>query len=387
LPIASRPPRRPEFSTTGRDHPVSLLFRYLAKEILWATLLLLAALMALFALFDFIREMGDLGKGNYRLASIMLHVVLALPNHAVVVFPMAALMGALFAVARLSSQSELTVMRASGLSLLRLGAFAGLIGLGLSVIVFAIGEYVSPFTEEWAKRTKLNATTNVIAKQFRTGFWMKDDLSFVNIGSVAPDKNLADIRIYEFDRAYRLTALSVARSATFDVQFNHWRLAGVEKTVFEGARARIERLPLAVWKSAITPELIAVLMVRPDSMPVTSLKSYIDHLRENKSNSTTYELAFWTKLFQPLTTVVMVLLAIPFAVQSQRAHGVGAMMLMGIMVGLGFYFLNQLTGNLTVINDWPPLASVSVPLLLCFAVALAVIAWKDRPTQALVRLG
>ncbi|MBL8521052.1 MAG: LPS export ABC transporter permease LptG [Betaproteobacteria bacterium] len=360
---------------------MSRLFRYLAQEIFWATLLLLVALLALFALFDFIREMGDLGKGQYRFATLCLYVLLTQPAHLVVVFPMAALMGTLFAIARLSAQSELTVMRASGLSLMRLGALCALIGLVFSAIVLAFGEFVAPSAEEWAKRTKLNATTNVIAKQFRSGFWMKDDLSFVNIGTVTPEKTLQDVRIYEFDGQYKLTALSVAKSGAYDVPAARWALKDVSRTAFVGEGARIEHLPTALWNSAITPDLISVLLVRPDSMPIASLYSFIDHLRGNRSNSTQYELAFWSKVFQPVTTVIMMLLAIPFAIQQQRSRGVGAMMLAGILAGLSVYFLNQLAGNLTVINDWPPLLSVSFPHLAFLGVALALIALKERPIR------
>ncbi len=360
---------------------MGLIFRYLAKEIFWATLLLLVGLLALFALFDFIREMGDLGKGQYRFTTLSLYVLLTLPTHLVVVFPMAALMGTLFAVARLSAQSELTVMRASGLSLMRLAAICAGIGCVFSLAVLLFGEFVAPSTEEWAKRAKLNATTNVIAKQFRSGFWMKDDLSFVNIGNVTADRGLQDIRIYEFDRQYRLTSLSVAKTGEFDPDAARWKLADVSRTAFEGERARIEQLPSASWNSAITPGLISVLLVRPDSMPIASLYSFIDHLRNNQSNSTQYELAFWGKVFQPLTTVVMMLLAVPFAIQPQRSRGVGAMMILGILAGLSVYFLNQLAGNLTVINDWPPLVSVSAPHLLFLGVAMALIAVKERPIR------
>lgn len=360
---------------------MSRLFRYLAKEIFWATLLLLFALLALFALFDFIREMSDLGKGQYRFATLSLYVLLTQPTHLVVVFPMAALMGTLFAIARLSAQSELTVMRASGLSLMRLAVLCAVIGFAYSAVVLLFGEFVAPSTEEWAKRTKVNATTNVIARQFRSGFWMKDDLSFVNIGNVTADREIHEIRIYEFDRQYRLTSLSVARSGAYDVAATRWLLKDVNRTTFEGEGARIEQLPKATWNSAITPGLISVLLVRPDSMPISSLFSFIDHLRNNQSNSTQYELAFWSKAFQPVTTVVMMLLAIPFAIQPHRSRGVGAMMIAGILAGLGVYFLNQLAGNLTVINDWPPLASVGIPHAIFFAISIAMITLKERPIR------
>ena len=360
---------------------MTILFRYLAREIFLATLLLLLALLALFALFDFINEIDSLGKGNYPLATVLLYVALKQPSHVVVIFPVAALMGTLFAVTRLSMQSELTVMRASGLSLTKLAGFATVIGLGFSALTFLFGEFVAPAAEDAAKRMRLAATSSVVAQEFRSGFWVKDGLSFVNIQTVTLDTQLLNMRIYEFDRTYRLASISLAKSAAYDNSNNRWVLNEVEKTTFDGARARMEQLPVATWNSAMTPDLLAVLRVKPDDMSLLNLNSYIEHLRDNKQNSTRYQLAFWAKVFQPLAVVVMMLAAIPFAIQSQRASGVGGKMLLGIMIGLGFYFLNQLASHLAVLNDWLPFLTVSIPLLLFLGVAVALLAWKEYPAR------
>ena len=339
------------------------------------------ALLALFALFDLINEIDSLGKGNYPLATVLLYVALKQPSHVVVIFPVAALMGTLFAVTRLSMQSELTVMRASGLSLTKLAGFATVIGLGFSALTFLFGEFVAPAAEDAAKRMRLAATSSVVAQEFRSGFWVKDGLSFVNIQTVTLDTQLLNMRIYEFDRTYRLASISLAKSAAYDNSNNRWVLNEVEKTTFDGARARMEQLPVATWNSAMTPDLLAVLRVKPDDMSLLNLNSYIEHLRDNKQNSTRYQLAFWAKVFQPLAVVVMMLAAIPFAIQSQRASGVGGKMLLGIMIGLGFYFLNQLASHLAVLNDWLPFLTVSIPLLLFLGVAVALLAWKEYPAR------
>ena len=360
---------------------MSILFRYLAREIFFATLLLLVALVALFALFDLIRELGDLGRGNYSLSRVLGYVTLSQPSHVAVIFPIAALMGTLFAVARLSSQSELTVMRSSGLSLARLAGFAALIGLVFSLLTFMFAEFIAPAAEEMAKRMRLSATSTVVATQFRSGFWVKDDLAFVNIQTVTPDTQLVDIRMYEFDRGYRLTTLRIAKRATYDFTRNRWVMEEVEKTTFTGKSARIERLPTDWWNTAMTPDLLAVLRIKPDEMSLLSLSAYIDHLRENKQNSTRFELAFWGKVFQPATVIIMMLLAIPFAIQSQRASGLGGKLMLGIMLGLAFYFLNQLTSNLTVLNNWPALLSAAMPLLAFFALAVALLVRKEYATR------
>ena len=365
----------------GKSPFVTILFRYFAKEIFWATLLLLFALVALFALFDLIRELGDLGKGHYQLTLVLSYVALLQPSRVVVIFPVAALLGTMFAITRMSSQSELTVMRASGLSLMRLAGYATAIGLIFSLITFLFGEFIAPATEEMAKKVKLTATSAVVAQEFRSGFWVKDDLSFVNIQTVTPETQLLNLRIYEFDRAYRLTSLSIAKSADYDFKAARWLLKDVEKTTFDESKARIARVPEAHWNSAMTPELLAVLRVSPDEMSLLNLNAYIDHLRENKQNSTRYELAFWGKALQPLAVVIMMMLAIPFAIQSQRAIGVGGKLLLGIMLGLGFYFLNQLAAHLTVINNWPPLLSACVPLVVFLMLAMLLLMQKEYATR------
>ena len=355
---------------------MTTFFRYLAKEIFIATALLLIALLALFALFDLIRELGDLGKGGYNLTTLLIYVTLAQPMHVVVIFPIAALLGTLLAVSRLSAQSELTVMRASGLSLKKLAIFASIIGLVFSTLTFVFGEFVAPAAEEAAKRLRLSATSAVVAREFRSGFWVKDDLSFVNIQTVTPDTELLNMRIYEFDRAYQLTSISIVKSAKYESN-NHWTLKDVEKTSFDGARVRIDNLPVANWNSAMTPDLLSVLRVKPDEMSISNLSAYIDHLRDNKQSSIRYELAYWTKVLQPVAVVIMMLLAIPFAIQSNRSGGVGARLMLGIMVGLASYIFNQMASLLTTLNDWPPLLSAATPLAVFFILAISLITWKE----------
>lgn len=367
---------------------MSILFRYLAKEIALATAFLLLALLALFALFDLIRELGALGKGSDGLVTAFVYVLLSQPSHIVVVFPVAALLGTLFAVSRLSTQSELTVMRASGLSLARLACLAAIIGVMFSAIIFVFGELVAPAAEEAAKRLRVSATTNVVARQFRSGFWVKDDRSFVNIQNVTADSELINLRIFEFDAEYRLKSIRLAERGQYEGK-NRWKLTNVEETTFEGAGsagfARIAKFPSSAWVSAMTPDLLSVLRVKPEEMSISNLNAYIQHLRENKQNSTRYEVALWHKVFQPIGVIVMMLLAIPFAIQSNRAGGVGAMLVLGTMIGIGAYFLNQLIGHLTVLNDWPPSLTASLPLVLFLAVACTLLFLKEYPRRLLLR--
>jgi lipopolysaccharide export system permease protein len=345
-----------------------MLFRYFSREILGSSFLVLVALLALFGFFDLIRELDDLGRGNYRLTAMLGYVSLMLPSHAYVLLPAAGLMGTLFALARMSEHSEITVLRASGLSLRQLALHVAGAGLVLAVATVLVGEFLSPFTEETAKGLRLKATRSIVAREFRSGFWVKDDKSFVNIQDVTPETELLNLRIYEFDDQYRLASISRAEKGTYEGP-NRWRLTNVELTRFRGEQATLERLATAMWESVLTPDILSVLKVVPERMSALNLRAYIEHLRDNRQKATRYEIAFWNKLLYPAVAIAMMVLAVPFALGSARSGGVGPKLIGGILIGLAFHFAGRLFSHMGLLNDWPALLSAGLPLAIVMVVA------------------
>jgi lipopolysaccharide export system permease protein len=354
-----------------------MLFRYIAREILYASFLVLLALLALFAFFDLIRELDDVGKGSYRMGVMLLYVLLLLPAHAYVLLPAAALIATLFVLARLSDQSELTVMRASGLSMARLALYVCGAGLLIAALTVTMGELVAPFSEDAAKSVRLKATKSIVAREFRSGFWVKDDRSFVNIQDVTADSALVNLRIYQFDESFRLESISRAGGGTYAGP-NRWTLSEVEVTRFEGDRARLERLPTSTWNSPLTPDILSVLRIVPERMSVLNLVSYIDHLRENRQKTTRFEIALWQKALYPVAALVMMVLAIPFAIRTSRVGGAGGRIVLGILLGVGFHFVGRLFSHLGLLNDWPAALSAGMPTAIFLLVALGGLVYAER---------
>lgn len=357
---------------------MGVVFRYLAKEVLFASLLVLAGLLALFLVFDFIRELGDVGRPGVTLWRTLMFVLLSLPSNAYVVLPLALLIGTLLALSRLALQSELAVMRASGLSLGRLAALIAMLGGVMAVVLFAFGEFVVPYSESFAKKLRLQASSSVVAQEFRSGFWVKDERSFVNIQAVTPETVLQGVRIYEFDDRARLLRISHAKEARF-TEDGKWRLAQVQRTSFTAGGTRVESHAELEWKSVLTPDLLSALRVKPAEMSLANLSAYIDHLRENKQKSTQYELALWFKLVRPFALIVLMLVAVPFAIQSARAGGVGARIVIGIVFGVGFHFFGQLSGHLALLNDWSPSLTTLAPPVIILGCVLLALALMDSP--------
>jgi len=353
------------------------LRRYIAVEIFVATALVMAALVMLFAFFDMVEQVKDLGRGAYTLRLVAAYVLLSTPSHAYELFPIAALIGALFALAQLVAGSEYTVMRTSGVSSANMVATLVGTGLVLAIVTFAFGEFVGPPAEQFAQRLRSKAITGVVAQEFRSGLWIKDERSFINVIEVLRDTSLRGVRIYDFDEQYRLRSISFARRGAYQSD-RRWLLYDVERTNFDGVQTAVQKLPQASWNSVLDPDLINLLLVRPEKMSALSLYSYAQHLKENRQRALRYEIALWNKLTYPLAVMVMVVLALPFAYIQARQAGVGAKIFAGIMLGLVFHFLGRLSSHLGLIYDWPAFASAIVPTVTFFSLAVGMLWWQER---------
>ncbi len=352
---------------------MSILARYLARELLGAILVALIALLMLFAFLDFLNEVSALG-GQYTLSLALLYILLLVPTHVLEVLPAATSAGALFALARLSASSEFTVMRASGLSAARLSGYMIGLGVGIAALAHVLAEYVIPHSERTAQAIKTRATTGVVAQQFRTGLWAKDGSSFINIQELLPDASLRQMRVYVFDEQFRLTTIRHAEQAEWEAD-GSWRLSQVVETRIGPQGTHTQHLPVMKWRSALNPDLLAVLMIPPERMSIEALSAYVHYLKENRQKATRYEIALWGKLAFLLSAPVMLLLALPFAYFPPRAHHVSGRVLIGLLLGLAFHLLNRLSGHLGLLHDWPPALS-ALSAVVVFALGAALALWR-----------
>jgi lipopolysaccharide export system permease protein len=353
------------------------LRRYLAVEIIAAMMLVFVALVMLFAFFDLVDQIKDLGRGTYNMRKILFYVLLSVPDHVYELFPIAVLIGTLFALAQLVAGSEYTVMRTSGVSTVRFASTLVAIGLLFAALTFVFGEFIAPPAQQLAQRLRSQSITGLVAQEFRSGLWIKDAKSFINVTQVLPDTTLQGVRIYEFDDQSRLRSISFAKRGSYQSE-RRWLLREVTQTSFEEMKTTVREMAEASWQSVLDPDLINVLLVRPEQMSAWSLYSYAEHLKENRQKALRYEIALWTKLTYPLAVLVMMVLALPFAHFQGRQAGVGAKIFAGIMLGLAFHFLNRLFSHLGLLNDWPAFAAASLPMAIFLSVAVAMMWWQER---------
>jgi len=353
------------------------LERYLAKQIYAAVGFVFFGFLGLFAFFDLIRELADLGKVEYNLRQVFTFVLLSMPSHAYELFPVVVLIGTLYVLAHLASNSEYTVMRASGLSPRRAGLMLVKVGLPFVLLTFVIGEWVAPWAEEMAQKVKIRAMSAMIGQDLQSGLWFKDEGSFINVREARQTNQLAGVRIYDFDAEYRLRQITLAQRAEYAGK-GVWRLHETMQTQFTAEGPRTKKSAESEWHSRVSPDMLDALIVKPERMSAWALHKYTEHLQGNRQRTERYEIALWKKLFYPAAALVMMALALPFAYMQARAGMVGVKVFLGIMLGIFFHMMNSLFSHIGLLHNWPPLSAAIVPSLAFLAAAILMMWWVER---------
>lgn len=351
---------------------MAILERYLGRVILNQTMLVMTVLLGLFLFVAFIDQLGDIGHGSYSIISAAKYVILTAPRTIYELFPMAALLGTIMGLSILASDSELIVMRASGISIMQITRAVLKTGGFFVIAAMIIGEIVSPWTETRAERGRAESLQEDIQQQTNFGLWMRDATTYVNVGEVLPDLSLLRVKVFEFDRNKKLRSLVFAKEGYFDGK--EWIIENVSQTVIgEDDRATPRALPSAFWNTDVTPQILNAFLIQPDQLSIWQLREYIQHLSENNQKTDAYELAFWNKLILPLSVAVMVILAIPFVFGNLRTGSMGKNLFLGIMLGLGFYAANKGFGATVLAYELPPLLGATLPVTIFLIIAIVML--------------
>lgn len=341
---------------------MKILDLYIGKILIRHILVTILVLLGLFTFVTFIDELGDLKEGSYGIWHVLQFVLLKIPKNLYEIFPIATLIGAILGLSVLARDSELTAMRASGVSIRRIAGSVLKVGLLLGIVVFVLGEIVSPYTETRSLQVQ-NESSN-IAQKDDFGVWLRDNNTYVNIGEVLPDLTLLRVKIFEFDTQNHLRFLSVAEEGQFDGGDRRWLLSGLKRTTINDDSSQAEEVTAAYWSTDVNPQILAVFKIQPDQLPIWQLSRYINHLKSNKQETDEFELVYWSKLVKPFATAIMLILAIPFVFKSSRSGGLGRSLFLGIIVGLSFFILDRAFSFFVPLFSLSPLFGAIFPTLL-----------------------
>ncbi len=366
----------------------------LYKDIIGSVLMVALAFLSLFFFIDFVDEIERMARAGAGAGKAALLAVMELPGHFYELFPIAVLIGAIVALARLAQSSEFTILRTGGLGPARaLGLLAGLAAV-FAVLTFTIGDYVAPRFEREGDEMRANFTHD--NSPSKRGAWLKDHQKIdgqersysVKVGRVGSGGDLEDVRIFEFDAEGRLMSRTEAEKVDVDGQ-GLWHLQAVKRTVWNPGTATAsgsvgdvviseQQLDKLDWQSSLHAGVIAAAVLPAMSMSTLELYRYTEHLSAQEQSAQAHNIQFWRKAFYPFACFVMVALALPFAYLHGRSGGISIKVFGGIMLGIGFMLLNNVAGHLGQLKNWTPWVVAATPSLLFLGLSMAAFAWLVR---------
>jgi lipopolysaccharide export system permease protein len=352
----------------GIDIQMKVLTGYIAKEILKGSFIAILFLLTLFNLFTFTDEMKDLGKGSYGLKEIALYLALTSPRVFYELVPASALLGSLFILGAMANNRELIAMQAAGLSIPGIIRSVMAAGAVLVIISIGVGEYIAPITERQAQLIKATAKHDAIQTHTLYGLWLREKNKFINVRKIEDNGDLADVSIYELNENRRLQSALHAEQAVF-LGNEQWRLKQIRQSDVSKERMRAATYPEQHLNSSIAPDILNITVVSPDNLSIVELAKYVGFLKQNHQKAQTFEMALWGRLINPFVTFVMLMISTPFVIGVKRGISVGARMIAGVVIGLGFNIIDKIVGHLGLIYELNAPLTALFPSLLTFLAA------------------
>jgi lipopolysaccharide export system permease protein len=364
--------------------------RLLYRDIVWSVLFVAAAFLSLFYFIDFVDELEGIGRNGYTLLHAAASAALELPGHLYELSPICVLIGTIYSMARLAQSSEYTILRTGGLGPARALRLLATLGLVFAVATFLVGDYLAPLSEREA--VLLKASFRGGLQLGRTGAWLKERRDdggaeraiSVNVSRTGADGELEGIRIFELDSDGRLRTRIEAKTGRVDAQ-SVWQLQAVERTDWPtpeqataGAAIVVQRPATLSGPSSLSANVVAAAVLPLGTMSTVELWRYSAHLDDQEQASQRYDILFWKKALYPLACLVMMALALPFAYLHARAGGVSLKVFGGIMLGISFVLLNNVSGHLGMLRNWAPWVAAAAPGLVYLALSMAAFTWLVR---------
>ncbi len=344
---------------------------YLGKTIGLTTLLASAGLVGLFVIFTFLDQMEDI-KNDYTIWRVIQYIGYSTPRMFYETVPYATLIGCLTGLGLLANNSELIVMRAAGVSTWQISWAVMKPTLAFVFVGLLIGEYILPDFERTARAIREEATEDDITPQ--GGFWYRESNVFMHFNAVSHRGRLQDINHYYVDDNNELTRTLWAAEAMYDEEASNWLLTDVTETDLVGRQKKIVYRDQVIWETSLTPQILSTeILVEPDKMSILELRNKIEHLRAQGLNTGKFEIGYYTKMFQPVACISLVLVAISFIFGPLRETTMGMRIISGLIIGILFKFAQDLLSPASLVFGFPPLIATLVPILVCVGVGYSLL--------------
>jgi lipopolysaccharide export system permease protein len=352
---------------------MNILDRYIVGRILATTALVMAVIIALAVLITFIGEQGDIGTGHYGGLEAFWYSLMSVPQLAWDLMPIGALIGSLLGLGSLANSSELTVARTAGVSVGRLAVSVAVAGVLLMGIEVVLGELLAPPLQQVARQHK--AIERFSDAVFGGGSaWVRDGNLILDVDRSKDGEARGGMLIFELSKDHHLLAVGRAGGAVGGTDHT-WVLHGYAESRFAGDQIKVKSEGVRTLNSNVSGQFLHLTTSAPGELASGALWSLIGYYRANSLDAKPFMFAFWSRIARTCAIVFAVLLAIPFVLGPMRSSGTGARLLLGLLLGLGFFFLQRFIESGTIVFNLDPVMLAWLPTTILAVVTLGLLAW------------
>lgn len=335
------------------------LDRHIAAHILGLSGIVALALVAIYTFINFVADVEDIGQGNFGLLQLMAYTLMLMPEALYTLMPIIAMLGTLMGLGVLATQGELTAMRAAGISLMRIGGSTLMAGAVVGLLCLLLGDFLAPIGKREAEAYRSEARFGVSSDIGGKPVWLLDGDNVFHIQRLIAEDHVAEVDIYALTPDGRLASALHAQQGLY--ADGGWRFTGVRRTDLQERSAQASEAAVLDWTGTLSPEVLRLFVLKADALTAPGLWRLIRYLDENSLDAGEYRLSLWRKLVAPFTAMAMMLFAVPFVFGALRDTGAGQRLLVGILVGVGFYVVNEVSASLGQLYAWPPLLAAGLP--------------------------
>lgn len=349
---------------------------YIGRTVLLTVLATWAVLLGLDLVLSLSGEFKHIGTGSYTFGHAVAWAAFTLPRRAYTLFPMAAVIGSLMGLGQLAATSELTAMRALGLSRRRLAASVAISLSLLTGVMVISGETLGPWGQSRADNLRNSARWNTDMAMARySGLWAREGDTFLNAQTgeehLRPDGGtelrLHGVTLYTMGGNGRLVEVTRAATALHDGA--GWTLQQIRRDRLQERSVQREQVAAEHWDSRLDPSALASGLARPRNLTGAELRSSIEYRKRNGLDARDYEDNYWSRWFYPLNVLALCLAAVPFAFGSLRSGGMGKRLFLGMLFALGFWLLQMFFGRMAGALRFDYRIAYALPPILMLAVS------------------
>ncbi|MEP7311178.1 MAG: LPS export ABC transporter permease LptG [Pseudomonadota bacterium] len=349
-----------------------VLDRYIIKTVLGAVALVTAILLVLIGLFLFIGQQGEVGTGTYSSLDALWFVVLNMPEQLFEFLPIGGLIGTLLGLGTLARGSELTVMRAAGISVLRIGLSLAMAGLLLTVVAAVVGEFIAPSLGQMAREYKAFAKFSNVSFAGQGGAWVRDGDLILKAEQQSGDGAFGGFMVFDLSPDNRLLGIGRATSAV-EQPGEGWNLNDYTESRFEGDQVVSRQEASRRLTTRVSAGFLGVAAADPTRLSVRALRNVVAYLGNNAQDTRIYQFALWSRIAKVCAIFFAVLLALPFVFGSLRSSGAGARMTLGLVLGMGYFLLEKMVESGTVAFGLDPVPLAWAPTAVLAALVSVLV--------------